>query len=141
GPIPNERYFDPARDGLQHVGVLVFLLPYVEQAALYQQLRLDLRTDRVGPAWYTDAANWPLAQTRITLFTCPSDDVYDSSSVYGTGEAFHPFHYACPGGIAAGSCDGTDFDSVLLDPTEPTILGRTNYLGVAGTAGRGTNPV
>jgi prepilin-type N-terminal cleavage/methylation domain-containing protein/prepilin-type processing-associated H-X9-DG protein len=141
GPIPNERYFDPDRDNIQHVGVLVYLLPYVEQVSLYQQLRVDLRVDRTGPAWYTDAGNWAAAQSRVAVFTCPSDDLYGDPSLNGTVEAFHPFNFPCTGGMAVGGCDGTDFDSVALDPTDPTVLGRTNYVGVAGLAGRGTHPV
>jgi prepilin-type processing-associated H-X9-DG protein len=141
GPIPNEQYFDPARDGLQHVGTLVFLLPYVEQAEIYHRLRVDLRVDRTAPAWYTDADTWAAAQARIAVFTCPSDDVYGDPPVHGTVEAFHPFNFPCPGVMAVDACDGTDSDIVVLDPSDPTVLGRTNYVGVAGLGGRGTHPV
>src|SRR5262245_24967297 len=41
GPIPNERYLDPNSDRIQNVGLLVYLLPYVEQDTLYRQLQIN----------------------------------------------------------------------------------------------------
>jgi prepilin-type N-terminal cleavage/methylation domain-containing protein/prepilin-type processing-associated H-X9-DG protein len=63
GPIPNERYFDPSRNAIQHVGVLVFLLPYVEQAALYQKVDLT-----------ASANSQPtVVSQRIPVYFCPSE--------------------------------------------------------------------
>jgi prepilin-type N-terminal cleavage/methylation domain-containing protein/prepilin-type processing-associated H-X9-DG protein len=66
-------------------GVLVALLPYVEQEAIYKQLppelSLPLYTKPTAPffyAWFQSAAGagtgpgWQLAQNRINLFLCPS---------------------------------------------------------------------
>src|SRR5262245_45935852 len=67
GPIPNEREYGADWDRIQHVGLLVFLLPYVEQNGIYSQLQVDLNLARTGPAWFSNAANWALAQQRIKL--------------------------------------------------------------------------
>src|SRR5438105_2512858 len=37
GPIPNEREYGADVDRMQHAGLLVYLLPYVEQENLYRQ--------------------------------------------------------------------------------------------------------
>jgi prepilin-type N-terminal cleavage/methylation domain-containing protein/prepilin-type processing-associated H-X9-DG protein len=137
GPIPNEQEFGPNRDSIQHVGLLVYLLPYVEQANLYQQLRLNFHPVNLGPGWYTDPTNWQLAQTRIKLFECPSDNIDTDTSLYGTVLAFHCFNYSAS--IVPNMDDNTDQDAYVLDPSDPTVFGRTNYLGSAGLAGRGTS--
>src|SRR5215470_326300 len=36
GPIPNEKVYGPHFDRIQHVGLLVYLLPYVEQDSVYR---------------------------------------------------------------------------------------------------------
>lgn len=41
GPIPNERDYASDTVSFQHVGLLAYLLPHVEQAAVYQQLRVE----------------------------------------------------------------------------------------------------
>src|SRR5437868_8686587 len=40
GPIPNEQEFGPNLDGIQHAGLLVYLLPYIEEDNLYRQLQI-----------------------------------------------------------------------------------------------------
>src|SRR5438270_585362 len=70
GPIPNEREFGADAERVQHVGLLAYLLPYVEQENLYRPLQIDFDPGRLGPAWYTNAANWQAAQTRVQLFEC-----------------------------------------------------------------------
>jgi prepilin-type N-terminal cleavage/methylation domain-containing protein len=138
GPIPNEQEFGADRDHIQHVGLLVYLLPYVEQANLYQQLRIDFNPDQLGPAWYTEPANWQSAQTRVKLFECPSDNLAGDTSLYGTVLAFHFFNYNAL--IVPNADDTTDGVGYVLDPSDPTVFGRSNYAGCAGLAGRGTSP-
>lgn len=136
GPVPNERFYGSDVDNFQHVGLLVYLLPFVEQDNLYKQLRVDLNPLRTGPAWYTYATDWVLAQSRIKLFECPSDRLDDTPS-WGTAMAFHVFNYHAP--IARNADDNTAFDVVGLDPSNATMLGRSNYFGCAGLAGSGTS--
>jgi prepilin-type N-terminal cleavage/methylation domain-containing protein/prepilin-type processing-associated H-X9-DG protein len=137
GPIPNEQEFGPNRDGIQHVGLLVYLLPYVEQENLYRQLRIDFNVGNLGPAWYTDPTNWECAQTRIKLFECPSDNLAEDTSTQGTVMAFHCFNYNAS--IVPNMDDNTDVVAYSLDPSNPTVLGRSNYAGCAGLAGQGTS--
>jgi prepilin-type N-terminal cleavage/methylation domain-containing protein/prepilin-type processing-associated H-X9-DG protein len=136
GPMPNEREYGSDVDRIQHAGLLVYLLPYIEQDAIYRQLQIDLDTRRLGPAWYTNLTNWQLAQTRLKLLVCPSDDIYDTST-QGTAMGFHQFNYSAP--IVANADDNTSFDVVLLLPSNPAVLGRTSYAGCAGLSGRGTS--
>jgi prepilin-type N-terminal cleavage/methylation domain-containing protein len=136
GPIPNERMYGPDVDTFQHAGLLVYLLPYVEQGPIYFQLQIDLNPQHTGPAWYTHPTNWQLAQTRIKLFECPADNLYDESR-RGTALSFHCFNYAAP--LVPNFDDNTNLDAVILPPSDPTILGRTSYAGCAGLSGRGTS--
>jgi prepilin-type N-terminal cleavage/methylation domain-containing protein len=143
GPIPNEQQYGPDVDKFQHVGLLVYLLPYVEQEGLYHQLQMqiDLDPSRVGPAWYTNSNNWQLAQTRIKLFECPSDNIADDTSAQGTALAFHFYNYRAALVPNAGDNTGenTSIDAVLRDATDPAVIGRSNYCGCGGLAGRGTS--
>jgi prepilin-type N-terminal cleavage/methylation domain-containing protein/prepilin-type processing-associated H-X9-DG protein len=136
GPIPNEREYGPDVDRIQHVGLLVYLLPYVEQDTIYRQLQIDFDINRTGPAWYTNATNWQLAHTRIKVFACPADDIYDTS-LRGTGMAFHFWNYFAP--IVPDADDNTWGVGVILAPSHPSVLGRTSYLGCAGLSGQGTS--
>src|SRR5262249_49123540 len=104
---------------------------------VYRQLQIDFDLRRLGPAWYTNATNRRLAQTRIKLFECPSDNLAADTPTQGTVEAFHCFHYSAP--IVPNADDNTDIDGVILAPGDPTALGSSNYAGCAGLAGRGTS--
>jgi prepilin-type N-terminal cleavage/methylation domain-containing protein len=137
GPIQNEREYGADLNRLQHVGLFAYLLPYVEQESLYRQLRIDFSPRTRGPAWYTDPTNWQAAQARVKLFECPSDDVAFDTATYGTVLAFHFFNYFAP--IVPNADDNTDGDAYVLDPSDPTVLGRVNYAGCAGLGGRGTS--
>jgi prepilin-type N-terminal cleavage/methylation domain-containing protein len=137
GPIPNEQLYNGHPERMQQIGVLVYLLPYVEQANLRRQLHFDPDPSHLGPAWYTDPTNWQLAQTRVRSFECPSDNVANDSSLYGTALAYHFYNYYAP--IIPNMCDDTSEDWVALDPSDPTVLGRTSYCACRGLAGRGTS--
>jgi prepilin-type N-terminal cleavage/methylation domain-containing protein len=137
GPIPNEREYGTDQNRFQHVGLFAYLLPYVERENLYRQIRVDFNPRNRGPAWYTDPTNWQAAQGRVTLFECPSDNVALDTATYGTVLAFHCFNYDAP--IVPDADDNTDLDVYVLDPSDPTVVGRVNYAGCAGLAGRGTS--
>jgi prepilin-type N-terminal cleavage/methylation domain-containing protein/prepilin-type processing-associated H-X9-DG protein len=137
GPMPNEELYGTNVDQIQHAGLLVYLLPYLEQENLYNQLKIELNPRSLGQAWYTDATDWQLAQTRIKLFECPSDTIAVDGSTRGQVLAFHAFNYFAQ--ILPNTDDNTNFDGVVLDPSNPTILGRTNYAGCGGLAGHGSS--
>src|SRR5262249_32271749 len=98
---------------------------------------IDFDPGHVGPAWYTNPTNWQLAQTRIKLFECPSDNIADDTSAFGTAIAYHFYNYQAT--IVPNTDDNTNEDFVGLDPSDPTVLGRANYCGCGGLAGRGTS--
>jgi hypothetical protein len=137
GPIPNERLYGADADRFQHIGLLVYLLPYVEQDNLHRQLQVNFNPRQLGQAWYLNPVNWRLAQTRIRLFECLSDNIAEDTSSWGTAQSFHFYHYDTR--IVPNTDDGTADDAVMLAPADPTVLGRTNYFGCGGLAGHGTN--
>jgi prepilin-type N-terminal cleavage/methylation domain-containing protein/prepilin-type processing-associated H-X9-DG protein len=125
GPIPNETR-GPYGANIQFVSSLVYLLPYLEQENIFKQLQVNLNVKELGANWWSNPVNWRLAQARIKVFLCPSDDPYQPSQ-NGTVIGVHGFHDSA-GTYATGIYS--------QDPT----LGRTSYMGVAGSAASGTHP-
>src|SRR5262249_11511861 len=109
GPIPYDQV--PPPNDTQFVGCLVFLLPYLELDNIYHRLQINFDLKTPGPRWYTNEANWTMAQTRIKGFLCPSTDPYQSTN--GTAYGAHFFHWN-PGPSEAGF-RGTYF---VLDPPQ-----------------------
>jgi prepilin-type N-terminal cleavage/methylation domain-containing protein len=131
-------------------GVFTFLLPYVEQDNVYKQLTTyqggpNLITGGViltndpqapnfypnstpipgngqpGTEWYHNPNNAMLATTRISIFTCPSDDPYSNT-------------------IGVWIYMSTDSTGLLQGVYEPNgsggqNLGRTNYVPNSGSYG------
>ena len=114
-------------------GVLVPLLPYIEQENLFKQLWKSELTfpanqqDAPAPGWrcglgeerkvwWSVQQNEQLAGTKLKMLKCPSDKTDDATSA-GVLSAIH---------IANGKFQ-TAFG--------PDSLGRTNYAGVAGASG------
>jgi prepilin-type N-terminal cleavage/methylation domain-containing protein len=140
-----------------HVGVLCYLLPYLEQDNIYKQMNvnwdpnapsnvltapLNQRFHHLGqPALVAGGpTNYQLAQTRIKGLICPSDNPYEPMSPInppnGDGNAgvfinYLVWHFV-QGTTATINVGGFVF--APGDGGEP--LGRTNYLGVGG-AGMG----
>jgi len=129
-------------DKYQSVGVLSFLLPYVEQDNIYKQLvptapmvsagsttLFDVNYPPVpagisGSAWYNSAVDLNLAKTRIKNFVCPSDDPYNVS--VGV--------YFC---VGASGPDLTVYAAGFTAASSNADVGRTNYVGCAGAIGSG----
>jgi prepilin-type N-terminal cleavage/methylation domain-containing protein len=133
GPKPNIHYPGPGWIDAQHVGVLVFLLPYLEQEPLFRQVQSPLGIDDLAAPWWTVPSDGLAAQYRVPLFQCPSDPVENVGGVTtGTAALYHTFtSYSTDytGNVGNGSVIayfGTD-----------TPIGRTNYAGVSG--GNGLN--
>jgi prepilin-type N-terminal cleavage/methylation domain-containing protein len=113
----------------QLVGVLAYLLPYVEQENLYHSMLQGvpadyLSTTAVYSPWWANPSVWNAAQTRIATYLCPSDSAYANTA--GTIVSSHVFYL--PGAVdedLAFFPIGGGGDSI----------GRTNYAGVGGYAG------
>jgi prepilin-type N-terminal cleavage/methylation domain-containing protein len=71
-----------------HVGLLVYLLPYMEQENVYRGLAqaMDLNINKATPpnpgGWWTKAAVNVLATTKIKPFLCPSDTPESAQTGY-----------------------------------------------------------
>jgi prepilin-type N-terminal cleavage/methylation domain-containing protein len=129
GPLDNQTEA-PYGGDIQFVGCLVYLLPYLEQENIYKNLQVNFDVRGLGPNWWTNTANWTMAQTRLNVFVCPSTDPY--RSIRGAIVGGHTFHSDGAGTYASG---------IYFEPPTVATLGRTNYLGVVGSWARGTHPL
>jgi prepilin-type N-terminal cleavage/methylation domain-containing protein len=117
----------------QMVGVLAYLLPYVEQDNIYQMMLtgdvpsdyLSVTATNYGP-WYTYNNTWNAANNTVKTFLCPSDSAAQSQCATADVYTYQ---------TAKGWSITTDF----WDSNQVPTLGRTNYLGVAGYGGQ-ANP-
>jgi len=116
----------------QEVGVLAFLLPYIEQDNVYQQMMSGVPVDYLSPIksgsnnggaygpWWNIGSTWAAAQNTIKTFLCPADDAFNRP---------YPMLILYPANTGL-------FQGVYL--SGPTYsCGRTNYLGCAGYFGEG----
>jgi prepilin-type N-terminal cleavage/methylation domain-containing protein len=130
GPTPNIHYqngtqFGPYVNGnpnsgnAKWVGVLVYLLPYVEQDNIYKQMRTMNDASYLGTWWGTNP-DWTLAHTTIKTFLCPSDVGEGPSS--GSVALAHSYDSGPPTGA----------EGAVIYIFGDLTLGKTNYTGVAG---------
>ena len=98
------------------------ILPYVDQAALYNVLN-------VGnvPLWRQIPGNLPALQTRLSLFRCASD----------VGPALNNFDDS----VATFPSSNEYNAHVTSDGTDRIPIALSNYIGVAGTSDSTTPPV
>src|SRR5262249_44600285 len=61
----------------QHVGVLAYLLPYLEQETIYRHLHVDWDVQTTSTArWWANANNWEMGKSRLRVYQCPADGLY-----------------------------------------------------------------
>jgi prepilin-type N-terminal cleavage/methylation domain-containing protein len=114
------------------VGSLVYLLPFLEQGAIYRQLKTMNDSTYKGTWWQTNP-DLTLAYSIIPVFLCPSDPVeHGTTLTSGSAACMHSYASLYPNDLRASG-------AVLLYFPESTNhgisgLGRTNYTGVAGTS-------
>jgi prepilin-type N-terminal cleavage/methylation domain-containing protein len=114
----------PNFDG-QYVGVLGYLLPYVEQDNVYRNMLSGVPNDYLSttafyPGWWTMSSTAQASFARIKTFLCPMDEAENSKGVIAALTT-----YVLPGGF---TLEYGGFTNVAV--------GRTNYLGVAGYGGQ-----
>jgi prepilin-type N-terminal cleavage/methylation domain-containing protein len=125
---------NPAPSGYsnaQYVGVLAYLLPYVEQDNIYRNMTsgdtpggpayLNV-TNLQSPWWYYDST-WNAANNRIKTFLCPSDNAQSANN---------------QSAMTATWSSGSGWTLTTAWFSGYSSLGRTNYVGVAGYGGLGT---
>lgn len=118
-PIPSEGdHYGPA------VGVMAFLLPYMEQAPIGKVLTAGLDQQPTASPWWEDDALLAVAETPINTLICPSDSPYESSE--GTFGELHTYNR---NGAARMQ------SALITNASGGDRLGRTNYVGVAGAMG------
>jgi len=126
GPYPatgDPQY--PPSYGYQCVGTLAYILPYMEQTAVYSQLMNGVPQDylsvnAVYGGFWNYGGPWAAAQAKIPTYVCPSDS--PDTNTTGTFVLLHCGN----NGQFMGGYFGT-----------PNTIGRTNYLGVQGYFGEG----
>ncbi|MER3416178.1 MAG: hypothetical protein C4297_08225 [Gemmataceae bacterium] len=155
GPGPEDEYtlrLDLARmRKAQWIGNLVYLLPYLEQDALYRQLQVNLDDRYVSPdPWFwlpgaemPNMVNYGVARVPVAAFQCPSAPDFSPPRLQmgpdkgGTAIGIHAFNTSQEGVpyLVLIKMWIEKYDKIPYYP-----LGRTNYVGVMGTCGRGDHP-
>ncbi|MCI0376122.1 MAG: DUF1559 domain-containing protein [Gemmataceae bacterium] len=112
-----------------NVGVLTYVLPYVEQENIFKQFMagvpmdyLSVRTTSTAPWWGFSSAV-QAGFNKVPIFLCPSDEAENVTPTLGIAVAIHTFRDSA----GRGNLDIAYFDSA----TTPAALrlGRTNYVG------------
>jgi prepilin-type N-terminal cleavage/methylation domain-containing protein len=144
GPYPSP--FGGVSYNDQWVGVLAYLLPYIEQGNVQRQMIIDVPVDYFDPqktytAWWAYGSMWAAAQTRIKTFMCPADDPYNNT--VGTFVLFHCFFPPPPPPPPPypGGPQPPPYPYGLTAAAFPINsggagLGRSNYAGVSGFGGK-----
>jgi len=140
GYCGTSSYGGPSYANTQWLGTLVFLLPYIEQQAIYDRIQCVKNpalptpiastnpwpAGAITPWWGTPVGpngedDWVTAQTKISGFLCPSTN--PTTSTGGTSALMH-----CYGLDGSGTVTMAYFGGV-------SQLGRTSYLPSAGGLG------
>jgi prepilin-type N-terminal cleavage/methylation domain-containing protein len=115
----------------QQIGVMVYLLPYLEQDSIYKTFTTGMPADytspqKLYPPWFTFPKAVSMAQTPIKLLLCPADN--PNSESFGTIFALNTF--------LDTSKNLLDLEALYLPNDKGgNTLAKTNYIGVGGYAG------
>ena len=133
GILGDDGNYNDAKPG-PYIGCLAFILPFIEQDAVYRQMTsadaagriLNLSFKKVdGQAWFSVSTAISAARTRISIYKCPSDEVEETlqnpKAFIAWLEFFTPTQYEIVGN------DASTFG--------PAGIGLTNYIGSAGVTG------
>ena len=117
----------PQFAGFKHHGLGTYLLPYLEQEALFRQYRLDV-------SWF-DPPNQPVVRTHLRIWQCPSAEanrIQDGSLITVTPPPINLFDGTAACGDYAGM-DRVDAELArrgLIDPPSGPRDLQGNYEGV-----------
>ncbi len=126
GPMPvGIRNNNSNISTFQQIGVLCFVLPFMELDNLEKQIKVLKVIDQTGPSWWRDVTSWNTAHYNIPAFICPTATPYENER--GTSATTNTF------GPANGNW-GT-LELWYFGHPSGTNLGRTNYVGVSGGLG------
>lgn len=136
GPRPpraitkNGRVID--RDD-QEIGMIAFLLPYMEEKSIYDVIGKDM-LDVVGQPhsqiWIANSDTWRAGNYPIPMLNCPSSQPeHPADGILVFLNAYY-----------SDATDKIYLESAALPLDLGSGLGRTNYLGNAGVYGRLGNP-
>ena len=139
GEDPLSNSFNVFRYQAQNVGLLTFLLPFMEQQNMFDRIsqEVNLNIDIFGPdmtvvppaqAWWRGAQAFTMAQTKMGMFNCPSTNVNEGRI---TG--------ALIGTWGRGNSNSGTMGIAGFGGATGRALGKTNYLGCAGGLGN-VNP-
>jgi prepilin-type N-terminal cleavage/methylation domain-containing protein/prepilin-type processing-associated H-X9-DG protein len=142
--------WEPPPDNGPFMGVLAFLLPYMEQDNIYRQIPSDLFNPNTtlsawaygyGPPVSTDGnstAALPIANAVVKSYQCPSDSVQDRGlTPDANGAQFAGIFDAGMFFDTIGGQAGSYVDFVNPTPGFGLEFGRTNYVGVGGVLPKG----
>ena len=147
GPLNNQSFDTSIADGdpadNQWVGHLPLLLPFLDQAPLWEQVNEKFNLDKQSQPWWkpnpASPLDYPVATQTLVIFRCPASESseipFQAGSSRGTVVGAHFFHsgpFNRMKHLTENYDDGTG-------NAYPFRLAATNYLGVCG-AGKGTSP-
>ncbi|MSQ93808.1 MAG: DUF1559 domain-containing protein [Gemmataceae bacterium] len=105
------------------IGTLPFILPYIEQSAVFKQIPQTMFVQATSDYWWANGSSWGAASYTIPTFLCPSDVQPLLSVTYGDV-------------ASATAIPGTSTYQVWYFPGNNN-KGRTNYVACTGYIGTG----
>jgi prepilin-type N-terminal cleavage/methylation domain-containing protein/prepilin-type processing-associated H-X9-DG protein len=131
GKAPSDPKFSAWLRSASNVGVMAFLLPYLEQDNIYKRLQVDWNGGiRPNNGWPRNDNNFTMAKSWLPVLQCPSDNLHGGVS-QGTLVVMHTYWDGSQGQIAVLYFGGSPAQLEIANS-----LGLTNYLGVDGAAGQ-----
>jgi prepilin-type N-terminal cleavage/methylation domain-containing protein len=110
----------PGFNSTSYCGSLAYILPYVEQDAIFRQIPQNLLVlPGTGGVWW--GGGWTAANNKVKTYLCPSDNADTSTPVTGI--------------FVSLSTSGGTLNGSYIAPTYSTV-GRTNYAANAGALGK-----
>jgi len=135
----NNGCLPPGSNSHSGVGTLAYLLPYVEQGPIYNQMNVQIFSNNPNPsnmAWWGNGGAYGLSQNSIKGFLCPADVADGLVPVTGPdgNNGIEAMIGTYPGWAPLGFPVGqSTFELVFF--ASNTVIGRTNYSSNCGILG------